>query len=382
MAQACSTPLYDADTLLLLTHQPVVYGIVKSLVPQQELSREQAYWLPANERASKIVTPIDRSLPTVLKVDPPSQVLAVFEMLMLAFPQFEGIIIKKEQHKLWCFDYAKQTSRRILKQIFDLILGGQSVMNNKDICSIVLTSDIVVPPSSNCLCEDLRSACDREHTKVLKLEAEISKQKQLITDSEKSSRKDDSIRNLVCPDQIMKGAECTVPLKVVSTKGFRTDRIQLKDTRNTHSRTAYTEKLLEPSLLKIQAKAQGDWSKERPVADSIAARLTRPTAYILKTDCSIQFLSGILKDSYECSCSGLGMLPTSEVIPLKLKLESLGYEWSRMSLREKYRHKFELTLEQSQQGVSNDVLVSIEGVEELKRNVWIKGEKKEALLTP
>ncbi|GJW38450.1 hypothetical protein Tco_0064295 [Tanacetum coccineum] len=43
----------------------------------------------------------------------------------------------------------------------------------------------VVPPSSNCLCEDLRSACDREHTKVLELEAEISKQKQLITESEK-----------------------------------------------------------------------------------------------------------------------------------------------------------------------------------------------------
>nr|GEX45077.1 reverse transcriptase domain-containing protein [Tanacetum cinerariifolium] len=39
----------------------------------------------------------------------------------------------------------------------------------------------------------------------------------------------------------------------------------------------------------------------------------------------------------------------------------------------------ELTLEQSQQGVSNDVLVSIEEVEELKRNVWIKGENKEAL---
>ncbi|GKB57269.1 hypothetical protein Tco_0913455 [Tanacetum coccineum] len=43
--------------------------------------------------------------------------------------------------------------------------------------------------------------------------------------------------------------------------------------------------------------------------------------------------------------------------------------------------KIELTLEQSQQGVSNDVLVSIEGVEELKRNVWIKGVKKEALHT-
>nr|GEY02016.1 retrotransposon protein, putative, unclassified [Tanacetum cinerariifolium] len=43
--------------------------------------------------------------------------------------------------------------------------------------------------------------------------------------------------------------------------------------------------------------------------------------------------------------------------------------------------KIELTLEQSQQGVSSDVLISIEGIEELKRNVWIKGENKEALAT-
>nr|GEU88532.1 hypothetical protein [Tanacetum cinerariifolium] len=43
--------------------------------------------------------------------------------------------------------------------------------------------------------------------------------------------------------------------------------------------------------------------------------------------------------------------------------------------------KIELTLEQSQQGVSNDVLVSIKGVEELKRSVWIKGENKVALST-
>ncbi|GJR71565.1 hypothetical protein Tco_0083930 [Tanacetum coccineum] len=51
-------------------------------------------------------------------------------------------------------------------------------------------------------------------------------------------------------------------------------------------------------------------------------------------------------------------------------------------LRDAQKHmttKIELTMEQSQQGVSDDVLVSIEGVEELKRNVWIKGENKEAL---
>nr|GEV47147.1 hypothetical protein [Tanacetum cinerariifolium] len=41
--------------------------------------------------------------------------------------------------------------------------------------------------------------------------------------------------------------------------------------------------------------------------------------------------------------------------------------------------KIELTLEQSQQGVSNDVLVSIGGVEELKRNVWIKGDKSKQI---
>ncbi|GJR65608.1 hypothetical protein Tco_0011673 [Tanacetum coccineum] len=43
--------------------------------------------------------------------------------------------------------------------------------------------------------------------------------------------------------------------------------------------------------------------------------------------------------------------------------------------------KMELVLEQTQQGASHEVSVSTEGVEELKRKVKIKGEKKEALLT-
>ncbi|GJU17636.1 hypothetical protein Tco_1145602 [Tanacetum coccineum] len=41
----------------------------------------------------------------------------------------------------------------------------------------------------------------------------------------------------------------------------------------------------------------------------------------------------------------------------------------------------ELVLEQTQQGTSYEVSVSAEGVEELKRKVKIKGEKKESLLT-
>ena len=40
------------------------------------------------------------------------------------------------------------------------------------------------------------------------------------------------------------------------------------------------------------------------------------------------------------------------------------------------RTKTELGLEQTQQGSSDEVLVSTEGVEELKRNEMRKGEKK------
>ncbi|GJT71822.1 hypothetical protein Tco_1031108 [Tanacetum coccineum] len=43
--------------------------------------------------------------------------------------------------------------------------------------------------------------------------------------------------------------------------------------------------------------------------------------------------------------------------------------------------KIELVLEQTQQATSYEVSVSTEGVEDLKRKVKIKGEKKEALLT-
>ncbi|GJV46978.1 hypothetical protein Tco_1437190 [Tanacetum coccineum] len=68
-------------------------------------------------------------------------------------------------------------------------------------------------------------------------------------------------------------------------------------------------------------------------------------------------------------------------IPL-VKIEVLRYD-----KKEKKGEKgivpteMELVLEQTQQGTSHEVSVSTEGVEELKRKVKIKGEKKEALLT-
>nr|GEX56814.1 uncharacterized mitochondrial protein AtMg00810-like [Tanacetum cinerariifolium] len=58
----------------------------------------------------------------------------------------------------------------------------------KDICSIVLSSNLVVPPSLNsldCTLVKLRTNCDREHSKVLELEAEVLKRQHMLTESEK-----------------------------------------------------------------------------------------------------------------------------------------------------------------------------------------------------
>ncbi|GJR55221.1 hypothetical protein Tco_1405742 [Tanacetum coccineum] len=348
-------------------------------VPQKELSQEQAYWLSANEIASNASNPATPVTPFVHNRPPPSQVLFHLQKVNAVFHQFEGIINERTTQKPdyvseWCYDYAKQFVEQQLvpfyehfkkhiqsanetifrevkeyEQIFDDLDAEyeRCVLDNKnltiekknllikndcliaeclekDICSIVLTSDIVVPPSSNCLCEDLRSACDREHTKVLELEAEVLKQQKMVIESEKRNShlqkthidlqlkfqnykqcidtssasnaifeinklrkqlqgKDDTIRNLDAQINIMK------VLNVGSTEGscdqqaLETDRIQLKDTitslriqldglkvenvslkrrydelskANTHSRTAYTEKL-SASANKYQAvKAQ------------------------------------------------------------------------------------------------------------------------------
>ncbi|GJZ22039.1 hypothetical protein Tco_0559078 [Tanacetum coccineum] len=247
MAKRAQPVLYDADTLLHPNHHPVSIWDSEEVLVHQVVSMKKmnekpghAYWLPANERASQTSNPNRPVTPYVHKSRPPSQVLASLRNVNAAFLQFEGIIKERTTQKPdyvseWCFDYAKQFVEQQLvpfydhfkkhiqaandtffkeirefEQIFDDLETEyeQCVLDNKnltiekknllikndcliaeclekDICSIVLTSDIVVPPSSNCLCEDLRSACDREHTKVLELEAEISKQKQLISESEK-----------------------------------------------------------------------------------------------------------------------------------------------------------------------------------------------------
>nr|GEZ71523.1 hypothetical protein [Tanacetum cinerariifolium] len=72
-------------------------------------------------------------------------------------------------------------------------------------------------------------------------------------------------------------------------------------------------------------------------------------------------------------------------LPRDIPLDSvvvLRYEKrSKSDNKGKVPTEMELVMEQTQQGTGCEVLVNIEGVEESKRKVKIKGEKKEALLT-
>ncbi|GJY66609.1 hypothetical protein Tco_0468847 [Tanacetum coccineum] len=63
----------------------------------------------------------------------------------------------------------------------------------------------------------------------------------------------------------------------------------------------------------------------------------------------------------------------------RIEFEVLRYDLEKNEKQEECRYGIELTLEQSQTVLVDESLVSIEGVEELKRNVWIYGEKKETL---
>ncbi|GJT54021.1 integrase, catalytic region, zinc finger, CCHC-type containing protein [Tanacetum coccineum] len=262
----------------------------------RKLVRRTGVLVPANEIASQASKPATPATPFVHKSRPPSQVLAnlqkvnafVEQQLVPFYDHFKkhiqaanDTLFKEVKEYEQIFDDLEAEYERCILDNKNLTIEKKNLLIKndcliaecleKDICSIVLTSDIVVPPSSNCLCEDLRSACDREHTKVLELEAEVLKQQKMVIESEKRNShlqkthidlqlkfqnykqcidtssasnaifeinklrkqlqgKDDTIRNLDAQINIMK------VLNVGSTEGscdqqaLETDRIQLKDT--------------------------------------------------------------------------------------------------------------------------------------------------------
>ncbi|GJR53916.1 hypothetical protein Tco_1404437 [Tanacetum coccineum] len=207
----------DADT-------PLHPNSTTLFVPKKELSGDQAYWLSANEIASQASKSATPATLFVRKSRPPSQVLTSLRTLMLFIFLNLDLTIEKK----------------------NLLIINECLIAEcleKDICSIVLTSDIVVPPSSNCLCDDLRSACDREHTKVLELEAEISKQKQLITESEKRTTEGSCDQQALETDRIQ--LKDTITSLRIQLDGLKVENVSLK--RRIHAESPMTTTVSGPS---------------------------------------------------------------------------------------------------------------------------------------
>ncbi|GJS67988.1 retrovirus-related pol polyprotein from transposon TNT 1-94 [Tanacetum coccineum] len=186
------------------TIKPINYAELNALyshfVPQKELSREQVYWLPAEELATqksnppKPVTPFVHTRPAPSK-DFTDQVIPFYEHVKELIQSLDENLVNEVTEFMRIFDeldteYAQCVLEKKNLQIEkkNLLIQNECLITDsiaKDVCYVVLASDIVVPPSSNCLCEELRSNCDREHSKVVELEAEILKKQQMLNESEK-----------------------------------------------------------------------------------------------------------------------------------------------------------------------------------------------------
>ncbi|GJY89892.1 retrovirus-related pol polyprotein from transposon TNT 1-94 [Tanacetum coccineum] len=221
------------------TIQPINYAELNALyshfVPQKELSREQVYWLPADERATQLSDQTKPVTPFVHTRPAPSKVRTQLLKLKETFPAFETIIKRRttptfHEQGEWRFVHTKKAfTEQVIPfyehvkelvqsleenlvnevtefmRIFDeldaeyeqcllekknwqiekknLLIQNECLITDsiaKDICSIVLASDRDRP-----LSEELSLNCDREHSKVIELEAEILKTQQKLNESEK-----------------------------------------------------------------------------------------------------------------------------------------------------------------------------------------------------
>ncbi|GJZ12615.1 hypothetical protein Tco_0547845 [Tanacetum coccineum] len=227
------------DLLCKVLSKLINYAKLNSLydtfVPQKQLSREQVYWLPANEVASyncnqsKPVTNFVRTRPTK------SQVNTQLKMLKSCFLEFDKVAKDRTtpsyitngewhfKHTKKCFveeiihfyeklkTHVKGIEDNLFKEVSDymkifdeldkeydqcdidkksleienknLLIQNECLLAesvSKDICFVVLTSDII-----ELINNEPRSNYVKEHSRNLELKAEILKIKQLLIEKEK-----------------------------------------------------------------------------------------------------------------------------------------------------------------------------------------------------
>nr|GEW69818.1 retrovirus-related Pol polyprotein from transposon TNT 1-94 [Tanacetum cinerariifolium] len=245
-AQLLQPTLYDGHRLLQPGHALVTVSdshetlLETEFVPQKELSREQVYWLYASDIASQSSDPPKPGTPFIHTRPVNSEVHTKVWKIKECLTSFEDVIKKHTAppsddlyHREYncikkCFDEEVIPFFNNIKQLFQLLDHNiyikvkeferifdeldseyeQTVLANKnlqiekkyllikneclifdsiskDICSIMLASVNIVPHISDCMCAELRTSCDREHNRVLELEAENSKLHNMLKESEK-----------------------------------------------------------------------------------------------------------------------------------------------------------------------------------------------------
>nr|GEY02476.1 hypothetical protein [Tanacetum cinerariifolium] len=171
-AQLSQPTLYDGHRLLQPGHAPVMISDShETLLETEELSREQVYWLSASDIASQ-------------SSDPPKHVISFVHTRPVNSEEFERIFDELDSD----YEQTVLANKNLLIEKKNLLIKNKSLISDsisKDICFIVLASVNIVPPISDCMCAKLRTSCDREHNRVLELEAEISKLHNMLKESEK-----------------------------------------------------------------------------------------------------------------------------------------------------------------------------------------------------
>ncbi|GJT78581.1 hypothetical protein Tco_1045306 [Tanacetum coccineum] len=280
--------VYDSEETLV---QVELNSLYDTFVPQKQLSSEHVYWLPANEVASyncnqsKPITTFVRTRPAK------SQVYTHLKMLKVCFPEFDKVVKDRTtpsyitngewhfEHTKKCFVeeiiplyeklkmHVKGIEDNIFKEvskymnIFDeldkeydqcvidkkcleienknLLIQNECLLAesvSKDICSVVLTFDIVVPMSV-----EPRSNCVEEHSKNLELEAKILKvcnnssspELNVFFEIKKLKHqlqgKDELLRKLKAQIGNMKEVSADSNLSTLELQALETENTQLKD---------------------------------------------------------------------------------------------------------------------------------------------------------
>nr|GEX02996.1 reverse transcriptase domain-containing protein [Tanacetum cinerariifolium] len=204
--------LYDGHRLLQPGHAPVTVSDSHETLLEIEVSRMKMSQKPGH------VTPVDYRVPTsfeeVIKkrIAPPSDVLyhREYNCIKKCFDEEVITFFNNIKQLFQLLDHNIYMEVKEFERIFDELDSEyeQTVLANKnlqiekknlliknecfisdsiskDICSIVLASVNIVPLISDYMCAELRTSCDREHNRVLELEAEISKLHNMLKESEK-----------------------------------------------------------------------------------------------------------------------------------------------------------------------------------------------------